>query len=158
MLRRVNPGKNKNEETKKKIGDAQRGKPKSEAFRKKCSERMKGKPGFFKGCKHTTEFSALMSRIHGGANHHNWKGGVTPLHAKLRHSPEYKAWRSVVFARDGFVCVLCGVKGVPLNADHIKPFASYPELRFEPNNGRTLCVPCHRATDTYGAKVRKRTA
>jgi len=26
----------------------------------------------------------------------------------------------------------------------------FPELRFEPSNGRTLCVPCHKKTGTFG--------
>ena len=33
-----------------------------------------------------------------------------------------------------------------MNADHIKPWAYYPELRYDINNGRTLCVEHHRLT------------
>lgn len=42
--------------------------------------------------------------------------------------------------------------GIKLHADHIKPFAFYPNFRFDLNNGRTLCKPCHQTTDTYRRK------
>ena len=48
-----------------------------------------------------------------------------------------------------------GGKTVTLNADHIKPFAYFPELRFAIDNGRTLCVDCHKKTDTYLSKAQK---
>jgi 5-methylcytosine-specific restriction endonuclease McrA len=74
---------------------------------------------------------------------------------KARQSARYKAWRTLVFERDNYMCVHCGIKNglgktVYLHADHIKPFALYPELRYEVSNGRTLCVPCHKKTGTYG--------
>lgn len=84
-----------------------------------------------------------------GEKNVNWKGGVTRTYEKIRKSEQYKRWREGIFKRDGFRCVGCGNKGVTLNADHIKPFADYPELRFDMNNGRTLCVPCHKKTPTY---------
>jgi 5-methylcytosine-specific restriction endonuclease McrA len=60
-----------------------------------------------------------------------------------------REWRTAVFVRDGFKCVQCG-KGGRLQADHIQPVASHPELRHVLSNGRTLCVPCHKKTPTYG--------
>ena len=88
-----------------------------------------------------------------GIKNARWRGGVTPINTAIRHSLEYKLWRNAVFERDGYACIWCGAKGY-LNADHIKPFADYPELRFAIDNGRTLCIPCHRTTETYGAKLR----
>lgn len=82
-----------------------------------------------------------------------WKGGVTPINKLIRCSAEYRLWREAVFVRDNFTCVWCGVKGSKLNADHIKPFAYYPELRFAIDNGRTLCIDCHKKTDTYAGKA-----
>lgn len=81
-----------------------------------------------------------------------WKGGLTPLNSRIRGSLEYRNWRKAVFLRDNWTCVWCGAKGVTLNADHIKPFAYFPELRFDIDNGRTLCVDCHKKTDTYKKK------
>lgn len=85
-----------------------------------------------------------------GENHPNWKGGITLIRKKLYFSKEYKNWRKAVFERDHYTCQECGGTKIELNADHIKPWAFFPELRFELSNGRTLCVPCHRKTDTWG--------
>lgn len=76
---------------------------------------------------------------------------------KIRQSARYKAWRTLVFERDNYTCIECGDynhegrgESLALHADHIKPFALFPELRFDVNNGRTLCIPCHKKTGTYG--------
>lgn len=90
-----------------------------------------------------------------GKNNNMWKGGITPINMAIRSSPEYKLWRTAVFERDNYTCIWCGYKGSLLQADHIKPFAYYPELRFAIDNGRTLCVACHKTTDTYMGKAKK---
>lgn len=64
--------------------------------------------------------------------------------ADIRASEEYKEWRKAVFERDDYTCQLCGAHGVRLNAHHKKPFATYPELRTETDNGITLCESCHK--------------
>lgn len=79
-----------------------------------------------------------------------WKGGITSINEVIRKSVEYKIWREEVFTRDNFTCQICNTRGSNIHADHIKPFAYYPKLRFSVDNGRTLCVSCHRNTDTYG--------
>lgn len=85
----------------------------------------------------------------------NWKGGITPLNRLIRSSKEYKAWRKAVFERDNYTCQHCHQHGGNLEADHIKQFAYYVELRLDPDNGRTLCVDCHRKTDTHSRKERQ---
>lgn len=92
--------------------------------------------------------------IRRGKDHPNWKGGVTAKHEIERKSLAYKEWRMEIFERDNYTCVLCGKRGGNLEADHIKPFAHYPKLRFVIDNGRTLCKSCHRKTDTWGYKSR----
>ena len=89
-----------------------------------------------------------------GSSSNLWKGGITPINEVIRHSLEYKLWRKSVFERDNYTCIVCGDnKGGNLNADHIKPFSLFIELRFDINNGRTLCIDCHRQTDTYGGRM-----
>lgn len=73
---------------------------------------------------------------------------------KIRQSSTYKAWRMAVLIRDNFICQICGRKGGYLEADHIKPFAYFPDRRFDVSNGRALCKPCHQKTDSYGSKAK----
>ena len=61
--------------------------------------------------------------------------------AKKRITWEYRMWRKAVIERDG-ECVVCG-SAENLVAHHIKPFAEYPELRLDLNNGVTMCSKCH---------------
>ena len=82
----------------------------------------------------------------------NSNTGKTSENEKIRKSTDYKKWRKLVFERDDYTCVICGKNGGCLNADHIKPFSLYPELRLDIDNGRTHCTCCHKKTDTYGVK------
>ncbi len=83
-------------------------------------------------------------RVNSGASHWNWKGGITPANQKGRSSIEYAQWRKAVFARDGYVCQACGKRGGRLNAHHKKPWAKFPALRYDVENGVTLCENCHK--------------
>lgn len=136
--------------------------PFSIEHRKKLSLAKKGKPSWNKGIKGSIKSNSgtfkkgitpwnkgrKYPQITGEKNK-NWKGGITPINRKIRTSLEYKLWRESVFKRDDYTCIWCGEVGGRLHADHIKPFANFPELRFAIDNGRTLCVVCHKKTDSY---------
>lgn len=79
-----------------------------------------------------------------GENHHSWVGDKRTELARLRSSNAYIEWRNNVYARDNYTCQCCGNnKGGNLQAHHILNFASNEKLRFELNNGVTLCESCH---------------
>ncbi len=136
-------------------------KPLSRKHKQKISKSMKGLIPWNKGKPRSEETKRKISlAIKGkkrpwntGEKNCNWKGGITPINEAIRNSLEYKLWRKAVYERDNYTCVWCGdKKGNNLQADHIKRFSDYPELRFVLDNGRTLCKKCHETTDTYGSK------
>lgn len=105
------------------------------------------------GVPKTPEHNLKNSIAHMGEKSPNWKGGITPINYKIRNSARYKKWRKAVFERDNWTCQHCCIRGGKLNADHIKPFATFPDLRFDIKNGRTLCEDCHKKTNSYGVKT-----
>ena len=88
---------------------------------------------------------------------------VILLATQVRRLAVYKTWRGAVLERDDRQCVECGV-AENLHVDHVRPFAIIlkegmietieqavdHEPLWDLENGRTLCAPCHRNTDTYG--------
>lgn len=101
---------------------------------------------------------ACYNKSKNGAANPNWKGGITPENKRIRASEAYQEWRKAVFTRDKYTCVWCKQVGWPLRADHIKPFSTHPDLRFSVENGRTLCVECHKKTPTYLGGARRKHA
>lgn len=127
---------------------------KNPATRRKISESKKGKIPPPK----SVETREKMRLANLGSKSHFWQGGKTDRLHKYRSNAASREWRKKVFERDNYTCQDCGIRSgngvtVYLNADHIKPWALYPELRLELSNGRTLCQPCHRKTDTFGFKT-----
>ena len=78
-----------------------------------------------------------------GEKAHNWQGGVNAVVDAIRNSQEYLAWRTSVYERDNFTCLCCDEVGGRLHAHHILAFSKYPALRFDIDNGSTLCKKCH---------------
>ena len=61
------------------------------------------------------------------------------------NDPVYTEWRNRIYKRDGRKCQMprCGYKRA-LNAHHIIRWADAPHLRFDEDNGITLCWKCHK--------------
>ena len=90
----------------------------------------------------------------------NWKGGISRAYKTGYYSVQYKEWRQKVFERDNYICQKCDTfsgngKTIYLTAHHIKSFSKHPKLRFDVNNGITLCEICHCRVDKYRAKFMK---
>ena len=177
LTKRLNPtqfwfGKKFSEEHRRKLSLAHAGKapsnkgvPMPEETKLKISLTKIGLPSPCKGIKrgswgkHSLETKLRLSENKKEEKNPNWRGGITKINYTereiIKNTFEYKNWRKKVFERDNYQCQVCEKRGGKLNADHIKPFSLYPGLRFILENGRTLCVDCHRKTDTYGGKVLK---
>lgn len=149
-------------ESREKISQSLMGHGFTEKTKKKISESVKANPNrYWKGKKRDPKvIEAMISKIRGvplsmerrekmsiksrGSLSSRWQGGKTSENHVIRRSLQYRLWRESVFERDNWTCIWCGVRGGSLEADHIKPFCDYPELRFAIDNGRTLCKECHK--------------
>lgn len=91
------------------------------------------------GCYHLERIS--------GENSVHWKGGVTPKATQLRTSLDYKNWVRQVYAKDYYTCQCCG-KNININkqAHHLYNFSDHENIRYDINNGITLCDECHYST------------
>ena len=154
------------------IAKANKGRKSSEATKKKLSDSAikRGIKPSFEGRKHTQETKDKISRAFKGrfvgSKSSSWKGGITPITSQIRACFKYRQWRSDIFTRDDFSCVLCGARSgkgerVFLEADHYPKMFSVIfqennitsleealacEEFWNINNGRTLCKICHNKT------------
>ena len=154
----------------------------SEEHKKKISLKMKGKmsgekhPNWKGGISKVEKDYIKKDGIHSnsivmkgrfGEKCNSWKGGTTKLDKLIRESLAYKQWRSSCMTRDNWTCKTCNKRGVELQVHHKKSMCeilkdnnikrieealSCKEL-FDINNGVTLCLDCHKQTDTYASKI-----
>lgn len=93
------------------------------------------------GCIKKNNFTSVI-RV-SGERHGMWKGGISRERQRIMQSQKYKTWRTSVFKRDDYTCIICKQKGYNLNAHHVVPFSSDNSLRFDIDNGITMCKECH---------------
>lgn len=103
----------------------------------RLSEAKKGQVAWNKGITAQDD-----SRILSGEANPAWKGGVTPKN-RLERVRFQQTTQPLIFKRDNYTCQVCDQTGGYLQVDHIKGWSEYPELRFELDNCRTLCMACH---------------
>ncbi len=140
---------------------------------KVCVNKWQIESGIHKG--ENNVFYGISKR---GSKSWAWKGGIAPLHSRIRESMKYIQWRSDVFQRDSWTCQTCGKNGGNLEAHHLTPFStifkeflqkynqfspiedketlvrlseSYEEF-WDINNAITLCKKCHKLTFSYRGK------
>ena len=89
------------------------------------------------------KYREYYSDLFKGEKTHLWKGGITPVNALIRTTSEFKVWRVAVFVRDNRTCQKCKVHDKHIQAHHIQTFSQNEELRFNVDNGITLCFDCH---------------
>ncbi len=90
-----------------------------------------------------------------------------PLKKWLRKNAAYLNWQKLVFKRDAFTCQICGTRRGKLEIDHFpKSFnkicnenniVNYKDVYkvskfWDIDNGRVLCISCHKLTPNYGRK------
>lgn len=74
-----------------------------------------------------------------GKDHPNYREDAR---RKNRGGSHHK-WVNAVLSRDKATCTQCGATNIELHAHHIKSYKDFPELRFDIDNGITLCHKCH---------------
>ncbi len=90
-------------------------------------------------------------------NHRGIKPRTYHITDREKHgSAKDRDWRGAIFLRDNYTCQKCGVVGGQLQAHHKRSWKTNPELRWDIDNGETLCLSCHRKTDTYGGSNAKK--
>jgi hypothetical protein len=107
--------------------------------RKKMSD---AKKGYIVSAETIKKLKEVLPR---GPKHHKWIHDRSKLAKhQIRNDFAYKNWRRQVWIRDKFVCKIANAdcKG-RIEAHHILGWSSHPELRYQVNNGITLCHAHH---------------
>jgi len=113
---------------------------KLEIKRKKMSEIRKRKYWGLKG-----KQNGMYGKF--GKQNPNWNGGHSPERQSKYARSAWKELAKIILERDNYKCQKCGVghiMGNRLIVHHIKPWARYLKLWFEPSNLLVVCEKCHK--------------
>ena len=89
---------------------------------------------------------SIVGKMPTGKNHYKWINDRSKLKkSDLKHlCTQYRIWMISVKKRDGWKCRISNENcSGRLEAHHILDWMNYPELRYEINNGITLCLAHH---------------
>ena len=90
-----------------------------------------------------------------GTNNPNYKYYITDSEREARIEDKrdyrFRKWSFAVKERDGFACQVCFTKNSRFNSHHLNGYSSYPDERYDVDNGVCLCIVCHKELhSTYG--------
>jgi hypothetical protein len=90
-----------------------------------------------------------------GKRSYLWKGGISPENHIARTNGKALNFKKLVLTRDNYTCQCCGANRLgknrtTLNVHHKQNFSVHKELRYEIDNGITLCFDCHSNNSPVG--------
>jgi hypothetical protein len=130
-----------------------------------CREEYQGQGSQY--CSGSCRQTAL-EEIKNNRSYDEYINNTDNFYKRIRNCKPYKNWRNDVYKKDMYTCVLCKTIDGQMNIDHYpKTFmniikenkidtlgkALECDTMWDVNNGRVLCLSCHKQTDTYGNKL-----
>lgn len=144
--KRFKKGNKITEEQRKRLIEFNTGRKLSEKTKRKISHALKGRiPKNLNFLHNDLSIRDKLSKARTGENNPRWIKDRTQLVKKqIRNDYAYQDWRKQVWTRDNWKCRIADENcGGRMEAHHILGWKSHPELRYQINNGITLCHSHH---------------
>lgn len=112
---------------------------------KRSPEQIESQRAKLLGRKYTIEHRLAISegqKIAVKEGRHPWKINKKRHQEQDRHCLLYKIWKEKVKEYKGNKCEICG-RTDRLHVHHVKSYYYFPELKFDVENGKILCISCH---------------
>lgn len=134
----------KSEEARQKMSVAAKGKPKSPEHAAKCRVASLGKTfGPYSPERIWSQRFSILVRNMLAFEHKWWC-----KHSRdRRRGGQYNQWRRAILVRDGYTCQGCGATPLRLDTHHLLSWERFPDLRYDIENGVSLCVAYHRGAN-----------